>query len=518
MPKHIFISYSSKDQKAAFEICSQLELAGIACWIAPRDVTPGKDYGEEIITAIEATHIMVLVLSGDSNASIHVKHEVERAVSKQKVVIPFRIAEIQPSKALEFYISSAHWIDAYVPPLDIKVRLLADTIRTMLGLPAPAAAPDQDPTSQKPAPAPVPSGQPTPSTVTSKTEPLPSVLYTTSEPNRGATEEPKTLPVKPPLPVAEWVSDPQIRKIVVGAVDKVEFNGYHGTDLNSETIWQNNLAVYKGREIPDLCLFIEQNGDIPKRWCATLLLFRSLSVREGWPYMAQALPYCSKALISLRWDNWIVTAKGMVTTFISNARASREEKWTFLTETLKQISSGERFVSRLMMFIPPGKKEQTIEILLESLERETGSGYETTQALRSLQAFSYKPRLREILISHLTNYSVVNDIAWLLAEWQDKEAVPYLYEAVENFRNSAGGVSGVLMALYELQGAEAVPYIGEVLLDTSLPNQIGILRSIDRLGGPALRESVQQLAEMVFDQNLKQLVDNYLAKTEPVVK
>jgi formylglycine-generating enzyme required for sulfatase activity len=133
-PKHVFISYSSKDQSIAFEICRLLESQGLQCWIAPRDVRPGYDYDEEIIDAIDAVEAMVLILSAHSNASIHVKHEVEYAVSHGKAVFPVRIQEVLPSKKLVLHISTKHWLDAWKPPLEAKIEQLAAAIKGLLGL------------------------------------------------------------------------------------------------------------------------------------------------------------------------------------------------------------------------------------------------------------------------------------------------------------------------------------------------------------------------------------------------
>ena len=55
----------------------------------------------------------MLVLSENANKLAFVKREVERAVSKGKPVFPIRLREVLPSKALELFISSAHWIDAW---------------------------------------------------------------------------------------------------------------------------------------------------------------------------------------------------------------------------------------------------------------------------------------------------------------------------------------------------------------------------------------------------------------------
>lgn len=129
LEKQVFISYSSEDIEPAMQICKLLEQRGIGCWITPRDVMPGRSYGEEIINAIESTSATVLVLSEHANLSVHVKNEIERAVSKGKTIIPIRIREVQPSKALELFISSAQWIDAFRPPLEAQIDALAGAIK-----------------------------------------------------------------------------------------------------------------------------------------------------------------------------------------------------------------------------------------------------------------------------------------------------------------------------------------------------------------------------------------------------
>jgi hypothetical protein len=131
LAKQVFISYSSEDIEPAMQICKLLEQRGIDCWITPRDVMPGRSYGEEIINAIESTSATVLVLSEHANLSVHVKNEIERAVSKGKTIFPIRIREVQPSKALEFFISSAQWIDAFRPPLESQIDALAGAIKLL---------------------------------------------------------------------------------------------------------------------------------------------------------------------------------------------------------------------------------------------------------------------------------------------------------------------------------------------------------------------------------------------------
>lgn len=132
MAHDVFICHSSKDKKIADAICAKLEQNGIRCWIAPRDVVPGSDFAESIVEAIHATKVTVFVFSANSNASPHVSHELERSVSLGLPILPFRVDEVVPSPALEYFISSAHWLDALTPPLEKHIDRLVTTVAALL--------------------------------------------------------------------------------------------------------------------------------------------------------------------------------------------------------------------------------------------------------------------------------------------------------------------------------------------------------------------------------------------------
>ena len=59
MARDVFISHSVKDKTIADAVCATLESEGIRCWIAPRDVMPGVDYGKSIVGAIKQVRILV---------------------------------------------------------------------------------------------------------------------------------------------------------------------------------------------------------------------------------------------------------------------------------------------------------------------------------------------------------------------------------------------------------------------------------------------------------------------------
>ncbi|MEY2529601.1 MAG: hypothetical protein QOJ05_1691 [Verrucomicrobiota bacterium] len=133
MAHDVFVSHSAKDKAVSDALVAKLEEQGIRCWVAPRDVVPGADWGESIIDAIESSRIMVLIFSASANGSPQIKREIERAVDKGVYTIPFRIEDVQPTKALEYFISSAHWLDAFSEPLGQHIDSLAKTIKAILG-------------------------------------------------------------------------------------------------------------------------------------------------------------------------------------------------------------------------------------------------------------------------------------------------------------------------------------------------------------------------------------------------
>lgn len=165
MAHDVFISYSSADKPVADALCAGLESRGLRCWIAPRDIVPGLDWGAAIIDAITEARVMVLVFSSSANQSKQIKREVERAVAKGVSLIPLRIEDVPLGKTLEYFISSEHWMDALSRPLEPHVERLADAIRALLARPSRAdvilgaGAPRVEPT---PLPAPLPAPPPPP--------------------------------------------------------------------------------------------------------------------------------------------------------------------------------------------------------------------------------------------------------------------------------------------------------------------------------------------------------------------
>jgi hypothetical protein len=175
-PRKVFVSYSHQDHETAFGIVGRLEHDGVRCWMAPRDVVPGAEWAAEIVDAIAAASVMVLVFSASANASPQVRREVERAVHRGVVVLPFRVEHVLPRGGLEYFLSSQHWMDAFPPPMEPHYARLSEYVQRLLASPrstgltpeAPAApaAPPASVATLPPGSAPAASGRDAPSAAT----------------------------------------------------------------------------------------------------------------------------------------------------------------------------------------------------------------------------------------------------------------------------------------------------------------------------------------------------------------
>ncbi len=90
--------------------------------------SPGETWGKAIINGINSCRLMIMVFSEDSNQSVQVLREIERAVHKKIPIIIFRISDIEPSEEFEYYVSAVHWLDAVSEPVDQHIENLKDVV------------------------------------------------------------------------------------------------------------------------------------------------------------------------------------------------------------------------------------------------------------------------------------------------------------------------------------------------------------------------------------------------------
>jgi TolB-like protein len=127
--REVFVSYASQDAAIANAVVKNLEQHGIKCWIAPRDVTPGSRYADEIVGAINDSKVLVLVLSEHAIASPHVGREIERAASKRRRIVGLRIDAEPLTRSFEYFLSESQWLDIAALGMPAALTKLTQAVR-----------------------------------------------------------------------------------------------------------------------------------------------------------------------------------------------------------------------------------------------------------------------------------------------------------------------------------------------------------------------------------------------------
>lgn len=132
MNHDVFISYSSKNPEVALAVCHTLEEHGIKCWMAPRNIPPGCDYGDLIDEAIVASKVFLFIYSFESVNSVWCKGELNIAFSEEKTIIPYRIDTTPMKGAVRVMLNQRHWLDAY-PDYKSQFASLVEAVNRSLG-------------------------------------------------------------------------------------------------------------------------------------------------------------------------------------------------------------------------------------------------------------------------------------------------------------------------------------------------------------------------------------------------
>lgn len=108
-PKDVFVSHASEDSALALELVAHLEQRGVTCWIAPRDVSPGRLYADSLYHAIEAAPVCIVLMSRAANSSTDVARELALADQMCKRIVPIRIEEFEATGAFCYYTRAAQF-------------------------------------------------------------------------------------------------------------------------------------------------------------------------------------------------------------------------------------------------------------------------------------------------------------------------------------------------------------------------------------------------------------------------
>lgn len=129
----VFISHSAKDRAKVDPILTLFRQSGIETWIAPDDVSLGKDYSIESDAAIESCTAFAVFLSAHSNKSRHVRAETQLAFTTNKRIYPVRLDGTPLAPGLRLFLGMQHWTDAHGSEREQNLRRLIAELTSTSG-------------------------------------------------------------------------------------------------------------------------------------------------------------------------------------------------------------------------------------------------------------------------------------------------------------------------------------------------------------------------------------------------
>jgi hypothetical protein len=132
MPSDVFISYAKSDESKALALCELLELESLPCWIASRNIPPGTVWADALVQAIQDCRVLLVLFSEAADHSESVGREIDLAFTRRLPILPLRIAKVDPTRGMRFYLGSRQYLDAYPNALTEYRDQIVRSVRALL--------------------------------------------------------------------------------------------------------------------------------------------------------------------------------------------------------------------------------------------------------------------------------------------------------------------------------------------------------------------------------------------------
>ncbi|MGH7582209.1 MAG: toll/interleukin-1 receptor domain-containing protein [Gemmatimonadales bacterium] len=110
----VFISYSTKDLVHAAALQSWVASAGAQTYLAEYSLAPGRPIAAEILTAIKASDLFLLLWSANARDSEWVPQEIGVARGAEKAIIPIVLHQ---GLELPGFIKDLKYVEVYRDPM-----------------------------------------------------------------------------------------------------------------------------------------------------------------------------------------------------------------------------------------------------------------------------------------------------------------------------------------------------------------------------------------------------------------
>lgn len=135
MSHRVFIAVRSEATDTATALCGLLEANNVACWHAQRDIGAAEKFYDAISEALEASQLLILVLTERSEGSRWLEHEVRGALmSRIPILVIDAVSDsipLRPPKWLP--VDKCEWVTGKSIPIARNSTKILQSVRSMLG-------------------------------------------------------------------------------------------------------------------------------------------------------------------------------------------------------------------------------------------------------------------------------------------------------------------------------------------------------------------------------------------------
>lgn len=114
----VFISCAAQDKDLAVAIKAHLEDAGVSTWCAAVDLKATALWDSQLADALEASSVLLLLLSEASNGSRQTQNEAVVASELGLAILPLRVEDFLPTGSLRLQLARSDWLDLFPGPIE----------------------------------------------------------------------------------------------------------------------------------------------------------------------------------------------------------------------------------------------------------------------------------------------------------------------------------------------------------------------------------------------------------------
>ena len=147
MSAEVFVSYARSDRERVMELVERMRSAGIGVWVDEGGIHGASLWGQEIVDAIDASKVMILMISDSSITSDNVVKELSIASEDKKPILPVYLHRSQIPKSMRYQLAGIQHIEFFEGQEDEAFQSMLVSL-SRLGVSAGGTEAKQDPPSK----------------------------------------------------------------------------------------------------------------------------------------------------------------------------------------------------------------------------------------------------------------------------------------------------------------------------------------------------------------------------------